>query len=48
MLGLAAAIANANHHASGRRRLRYLPIRIEDVLTSWSGVRYEAFLRFAA
>jgi xanthine dehydrogenase YagR molybdenum-binding subunit len=33
MVGVAAAIANAIHHATGRR-LRDLPIRIEDVLTS--------------
>ena len=31
MTGLAAAIANAVHHATGRR-IRHLPMRIEDVL----------------
>jgi xanthine dehydrogenase YagR molybdenum-binding subunit len=31
MVGVAAAIANAVHHATGKR-IRRLPIRIEDVL----------------
>jgi len=31
MVGVAAAIANAVHHATGKR-IRHLPIRIEDVL----------------
>jgi xanthine dehydrogenase YagR molybdenum-binding subunit len=31
MIGLAAAVANAVHHATGRR-VRHLPIRIEDLL----------------
>jgi xanthine dehydrogenase YagR molybdenum-binding subunit len=31
MVGVAPAIANAVHHATGRR-LRNLPIRIEDLL----------------
>ncbi len=30
-VGAAAAIANAVHHATGKR-LRHLPIRIEDLL----------------
>jgi xanthine dehydrogenase YagR molybdenum-binding subunit len=32
-VGTAAAIANAVYHATGKR-LRKLPIRIEDVLTA--------------
>jgi len=31
MVGMAAAIANAVHHATGRR-LRRIPIRLEDLL----------------
>ncbi len=31
MVGVAAAIANAVHHATGRR-LRQLPIRVDDLL----------------
>jgi len=33
LVGMAPAIANAIHHATGRR-VRHLPIRIEDVLTA--------------
>jgi xanthine dehydrogenase YagR molybdenum-binding subunit len=33
LVGMAPAIANAIHHATGKR-VRYLPIRIEDVLTA--------------
>ena len=40
--GMAAAIANAVHHATGRR-IRALPISIEKVLGPASGSPLEAF-----